>query len=151
MTGMRRLRPPQSRLARHLLLCIVETPGESAAITAGLCNLRRSSRFSTLWMGRQARKLQKGRALSSEPETPVLLAYTSFAEQGETPAAEHQGQHHSKRGRCSTSPSGMASVGPPALTQAFRPPWITLVRQFSCSSMCATRTLVASRAHEQYR
>ena len=57
----------------------------------------------------------------------------------------------SNRGRCSTSPAGTGSSGPPAFIQAFSPPWITFVEQFSISSMCATLTLVASRAHEQYR
>jgi len=56
---------------------------------------------------------------------------------------------YSNRGRCSTSPSGTGSVSPPALIHAFIPPRITLVEQFSFSSIRATRTLVASCAHEQ--
>ena len=58
---------------------------------------------------------------------------------------------YSNRGRCSTSPSGTGSVSPPALIHAFIPPRITFVEQFSFSSIRATRTLVASCAHEQYR
>ena len=56
---------------------------------------------------------------------------------------------YSNCGSFRMSPAGTSSIAPPAFIQAFNPPSITVVLQFSFSSMCATRLLVVSRRQLQ--
>ena len=56
---------------------------------------------------------------------------------------------HSNIGSLTTSSGGTGSTACPALRQARRPPEMTNTLNPSLSKICATRALVASRAHVQ--